>query len=186
MGDIKGLVIQTRLDFLENTDNVNLMNDVMQKLEDPARSAVGEQVFITNLYPFHLLKDLDTAIGESMQVSLESIFRDIGKRSASLILDRYFYNYVQVKHPHGFLAHFVRLYPFLWNFGTCSYAKSEEGDAIIHLNYDEDIHKPYCWFVQTLLKTGVEICGGKEVNLREIECEAEGGESCIYKLSWKE
>ncbi len=186
MSDIRGLVIQSRLEYIENMENGNIHAKVLQKLSDPARNAVGEQVFLTNLYPFHLLKDLDEAIGESLDVSLESIFRDIGQRTAPVVLDRYFFNYIQDHNPHGFLAQLARLYPYLWNFGKYFYSKSDNGNATVQLTYDEDIHKPYCWFMQALLKKGVEICGAQNAALQEVQCEAEDGESCLYHLSWKE
>jgi uncharacterized protein (TIGR02265 family) len=186
MSDIRGLIIQSRLEYIESMENGTMHSRILHKLNDPVKNAVGEQVFLTNLYPFHLLKDLDNAIGESLDIPLESIFRDIGQRTAPLLMNRYFFNYTQARNPHGFLAQLARLYPYLWNFGKYFYSKSDDEGATVQLVYDEDIHKPYCWFMQSLLQKGVEICGVTGANVREIQCEAEDGESCTYHLSWKE
>ncbi len=185
MSNIKGLVIQSRLDYLENRNDQNLMRMVLQKLSEPARQAVGEQVFLTNLYPFHILRELDAVLGENLGQPLEEVFREIGEHFAVTILDRYFYNYIETQNPQAFLAQIKNLYPYLWDFGRYSYRKSNNHSASVRFEYDEDIHKPYCWFMQAFLKKGVTICGGKAVTLREESCGAEDGEACVYLLAWK-
>jgi len=186
MSDIRGLILQSRLDFLENHIDTNLSQRVFQKLGDPVKQAIGEQVFLTNLYPFHLLKDLDAAIAESFDLSMKEIFKEIGNKTAPVMMDRYFFTYMQQKNPQGLLAQLERVYPYIWEFGKYSYSKSDSNEANIKFDYDEDIHKSYCWFIQSFLATGVTLCGGKSVKIEEIECEAEDGESCQYKISWNE
>ncbi len=185
MSDIRGLVIQSRLDYLEKLPGSGVLKQVLQNLPDPVRQAVGEQVFLTNLYPFNVLRNLDDAIGDALETPPEQLFREIGRQFASLILDRYFYNYMQEKNPNGFLAQIDRLYPHLFQFGKYTYQKSDKLSANIHLEYDEDIHKSYCWFVQEFLVRGVEICGGTSVILAEKACEAEDADACQYSIGWK-
>lgn len=185
MSDIRGLIIQSRLDYIENQENGAKYQQVFQKLSEPVRHAIGEQVFLTNLYSFHILKEIDSVLGEATKMSLESLFIEIGEQSAPLLLDRYFYNYIQNQNPHGFLAQIGRLYSHLCHFGNYSYSKTGESKADISFDYDEDIHKPHCWFIQKILVKGIEICGGKSVVLKENQCVAEDGESCRYQISWK-
>jgi uncharacterized protein (TIGR02265 family) len=184
MSDIRGLVIQSRLSYLEKLNDPSKFQQVLQKLSEPVRNAIGEQVFMTNLYSFAMLKDLDMAIGESLKIPLESIFSEIGKSYAALILDRYFFNYIQEKDPQRFLAQIERLYPSLWYFGQYTYKKNGEKSVTIRFDYDEDLHKPYCWFIQAFLSKGIEICGGKDVKISEKECVSEDGESCLYGIKW--
>ncbi|HFE63214.1 MAG TPA: TIGR02265 family protein [Caldithrix sp.] len=184
MSDIRGLIIQSRLDYIEAKDGGKTYNKVFQKLSEPVRQSVGEQVFPTNLYPFHQLRDLDLAIGESIDQPLESIFREIGSQFAQKTLDRYFFNYLESQDPQKFLAQIDKLYGYLWSFGEYSYQKNKANSASVRFDYDEDIHKTYCWFMQQFLIKGVEMCGGVDVKLDEKECEAEGGGSCTYRISW--
>jgi uncharacterized protein (TIGR02265 family) len=185
MSDIRGLIIQSRLDYIENQENGAKYQEVFQKLSESVRQAIGEQVFLTNLYSFHLLKEIDAVLGEVTKMPLESLFIEIGQQSTPLMLDRYFYNYMQNKDPHGFLAQIARLYPHLCHFGKYTFAKTGETKAEITFDYDEDIHKPYCWFIQAILRHGIELCGGKSVVLKEKQCEAEDDECCQYQISWK-
>lgn len=184
MSDVRGLVIQSRLDYVEKISDNSTFQHLMQKLSETARQAIGEQVFPTNLYPFYLLQELDTAIGESISKSLEDIFQDVGKHYASVILDRYFYNYMESHSVQKFLAQMEKLYIYLWNFGSYSYHKSKNHSATVKMDYDEDIHKPYCWFMQSFLEEGIRMCGGKRARIEEEECMTEGGQPCVYHLSW--
>jgi uncharacterized protein (TIGR02265 family) len=185
MSDIRGLVIQSRLDYIEKKLRNSGYQQVLSQLDEPVRQAIGEQVFPTNLYPFHLLHELDEAVGSSVEEPLETIFREIGRDHAALVLDRYFYNYIEAQQPQKFLFQIENLYPHLWEFGNYSYKQIASKEAEVTFSYDEDLHKSYCWFVQEFLKTGTEICGGKSVELTEESCEAEDGEACIYFLKWK-
>jgi uncharacterized protein (TIGR02265 family) len=186
MSDIKGLMIHSRLDYVENLPDRQQYQRLLQHLGDSVRQSIGEQVFLTNSYPFSLLKELDTAIGEILNSTPESIFRDIGKRSANLVLYQYFFNYVQSQNPHGFLAQIEKLYPYMCNLGQYFYQKTDQKSARLKFIYDADIHKPYCWFIQEFMQTGIEICCGGKVTLKEIQCEADDGESCMYEVSWSE
>jgi len=186
MSEIRGLMIHSRLDYVENLPDRKQYQQLLQHLGDGMRQSIGEQVFLTNSYPFSLLRELDKAIGEILNSPLEPIFRDIGKRSASLVLYQYFFNYVQSQNPHGFLAQIEKLYPYMCNFGQYFYQKTDQKSARIKFIYDEDIHKAYCWFIQAFLQTGIEICSGGKVLLKEMQCEADDGESCMYEISWSE
>ncbi|GAB4372857.1 MAG: hypothetical protein Kow0042_16440 [Calditrichia bacterium] len=185
MSDIRGLVIQSRLDYLENFYDNTVMQNIMKSLPDPVRQAVGEQVFPSNLYPFHYLRDLDTTIGEAIEKPLETIFTEIGESYAYQILDRYFYNYIESRDPQKFLAQLSKLYPYLWNFGEYTCQKSNARSATLRFQYDDDIYKPYCWFIQAFLKKGIELCGGNSVEIDEKGCESSENEACIYQVKWK-
>lgn len=185
MSEIRGLMINSRIDYLESLPDSTVYQKVMQRLPESVRQNIGEQIFLTNLYPFQVLKELDAAMAEVLDSSIESLFRSMGKRSATRAVDQYFFNYMQSRNPHGFLSQITRLYPYLCNFGEYFYQKSDQTSARIRLSYNEDIHKPYCWFVQSFLQNGIEICGGKKVVLQEVECEADAGESCRYEVQWE-
>ena len=186
MSEIRGIVIQSRMDYLEKKTNEAIYKEVMNRLSDKARQAIGEQIFLTNLYSFEILKELDRVIVEAIGKPAEEIFRDIGKYFAAIIVDSYFYNYVEAKNPQKFLAQISNLFPHLWQFGKYYYKKSSNNSAVVKFEYDEDIHKPYCWFTQEFLKNGLVMCSAKNVRLNEKECEAENGNACVYELSWEQ
>ena len=117
---------------------------------------------------------------------MKELFKEIGSKTALIMMDRYFFTYMQQKNPQGLLAQIERVYPYIWDFGKYSYEKAGNTKADIKFDYDEDIHKSYCWFIQSFLESSVNLCGGKSVKIDEVECEAEDGESCRYSITWDE
>ncbi len=73
MSDIRGLMIHSRLDYVENLPDRKHYQQLLQHLGKGMRQSIGEQVFMTNSYPFSLLKELDKAIGEILNSPLETI-----------------------------------------------------------------------------------------------------------------
>jgi uncharacterized protein (TIGR02265 family) len=185
MSEIRGLIIQTRMDYLEKTKIQLVHKKVLDKLPESTRFAIGEQIFLTNLYPFRFLNELDQAIDETMEQPSEIIFRDIGNHCAHTILDRYFYNYIESKDPQKFLAQISHLYAKLWNFGTYSLNTFTENDVEVVYSYQEKIHSQYCLYLEAFLKTGVELCGGKNVSIIELDCKGKECFSCRFRLTWE-
>ncbi|MFZ0389909.1 MAG: TIGR02265 family protein [Calditrichia bacterium] len=184
MGEIRGLLIQSRLDYLENLKD-KPFSRVMQKLPESARQAVGEQVFTTNLYPFQLLQELDSAIAGSTEIPQEQVFREMGRNYASTIMNRYFFNYMEAANPQKFLAQLGNLYNYLWNFGSLKYQKQDPNSANVEFTYDQEVHKGYCWFMQQLLTEGLKMCGAKQVEIQETVCSSDDGDTCRYQIKWQ-
>ncbi|GAB4336291.1 MAG: hypothetical protein Kow0037_17340 [Calditrichia bacterium] len=185
MSEIRGLVLESRVEYVETRHGRNVWVNIVKSLPEPIGQAVGEQVFISNLYPFYLLKELDNAIGEVIQEPLEKLFKEIGAFHAGKIMDRYFFNYLDKRNPAGMLRQIKNLYGTLWNIGTCEVEENDSKNFTLSFHYKEDIYKSYCWFMQGFLSTSVEMCGGKAVRLSEGKCGAMDEDVCEYHLQWK-
>jgi uncharacterized protein (TIGR02265 family) len=172
------------MDYLEIADKNQLQKKILNALPESTRLAIGEQIFLTNLYPFYFLKELDQTINDIIDKPSDEIFKDIGKHFALNILDKYFFNYIESKNPVKFLAQIGNLYTHLWNFGKYTLDKSEDDILRISFEYDGDIYKEYCLFLREFLKTGIELCGGKEVEIDEKECQAEECSACRFEIKW--
>ncbi len=187
MSEIRGLILQSRFEFLEEKIGSQAIRLLLEKLSPASKQIIEEQIFPVNKYPFQLLKEIDSVIPQIISEPLEKIFRDMGKYFSPIIVDKYFYNYIESRNPAGFLHHMEKLYFYLWDFGqyNCTPSAKNNNEYDVHLNYEIDIHKPYCWFMQAFLTQGVEICGASNVTLKEIKCEAENDEECLYRIKWK-
>ncbi|NOX38273.1 MAG: TIGR02265 family protein [Calditrichaeota bacterium] len=186
MRDVRGLVLLSRIEFLENELDGNAMKQLADMLSPQTREMVTEQIFPVNRYPFSVLKEIDQVIPQLVSLPLEELFRKIGTHFAPIIVDRYFYNYMVAHQPDKFLVQFKNLYLHLWGFGEYAYDFQDRHRVTLSFEYEEDIHKPYCWFVQAFFTESIQLCGGKQVVLNEMECDAENGERCVYKINWQE
>ena len=187
MKNIKGLIIQLRMEFLEEQIGGEAIKGILSLLSMPAQEILRSPVLPSSGYSFSILRELDEKLPQVIDRPLENLFRDIGSYAAPKIVDRYFYNYVENRLPSRFLEQFQRLYPILWGFGNVQVFPDDGGEGyMVQFFYEQDIHKPYCWFMQNLLTQSITIVGGKSVALIEKECDAENGEKCWYHIRWKE
>ncbi len=187
MKNIKGLIIQLRMEFLEERIGVDAIKGFLGLLSMPAQEILRSPVLPSSGYSFSILRELDEKLPQVIDMPLENLFREIGNYSAPKIVDRYFYNYVENRQPARFLEQFQRLYPILWGFGSVQvFPAEDEGGYYVQFFYEQDIHKPYCWFMQNVLTRSISIVGGESVVLNEKECDAENGEKCWYHIRWKE
>jgi len=187
MSEIRGIILQSRFEYLEEKIGHQAIKKLLEKLSPASKQIIEEQIFPVNKYPFQLLKDIDEVIPQIISEPLEKIFRDIGTNYSPKIVDKYFYNFIESQNPGGFLCHIEKLYFYLWDFGQydCTSVGNNPNSFQIDLEYEIDIHKPYCWFMQELLKRGTEICGASSPALSELKCAAENADKCLYQIKWE-
>ncbi len=186
MKNIKGLIIQFRLEFIEERLGADAFKNFIHSLSLPTQEILRSPVLPSSSYSFSILKEIDERLPQVIDKPLEPLFREIGAYSAPKIVDRYFYNYVSSREPRKFLFQYQRLYPILWGFGKVTVEESAQQDHQfdVSFSYEQDIHKPYCWFMQSFLEHAVRFVGAPSVTLIERECDAENGERCWYQIQW--
>ncbi len=186
MKNIKGLIIQLRLEYLENKLGPDAFKKFVHSLSPPTQEILRSPVLPSSTYSFSILKEIDEKLPQVIDKPLETLFREIGAFAAPIIVDRYFYNYISTQDVERFLIQFQRLYPILWGFGNVDGEKDPDNTSAFQLIfvYEQDIHKPYCWSMQSFLETAVQLVGSKKAHLIEKECDAENGDKCWYHIQW--
>ncbi len=188
MKTIKGLIVQLRLDYLEEHLDPEGYKRFLGALSPHTQEVLKTPVPPSNSYSFSIIQEIDEKLPQFIDLPLEALFRDIGRHAAPKIVDRYFYNYVETREAKKFLEQFQRLYPILWGFGTVT-AKAVDSHPVvfdIQFFYDQDIHKPYCWFMQSFLESALSLFEKDHIQLTEKECDAENGDKCWYRIQWNE
>ncbi len=184
MSQIKGLIIQSRLSYIENyLDNTDL-RAINEKLSPSVNQILLEQVFRVNKYPFSLLKELDDALSRVVSESPQQLFSRVGADFAEVLLDRYFFNYVEAKKPQKLLAQLGRLYDKLWGFGHYEFRAEKDHEAEIQISYDEEVHEAYVWFMEAFLTASVEICTGKKAVLNKVKSEGQNAYNYVCHIGW--
>lgn len=185
MSEIRGLIIQSRMDYLESIAKNHFYKQVFKKLPEPTQHVIGEQIFLTNMYPFHFLKEIDTIIAKTVNKSQKEIFKEMGELFSQKFLDRYFFNYLESQTPQKFLAQLANLYAYLWNLGKYNYQKISDRGALVNFRGEEKVYKDYCLFLGAFLKKGIELCGGKNVQIIEKDCGNEECPACGFEVTWE-
>jgi len=184
MPEIRGLIIQSRLNFLEKLSDPKLIKKTLQKLPEDIRYEISEQIFPVNAYPFRYLVAIDEALIASIPMDPNAIFEQIGAQFSDLVIDRYFHLYSELKAPTRFLNLLSELYCTLWGFGQYQ-PDTSEYSAHLKFLYEVAIPKSFCLFQQSFLKHSMEHCGVRKLKLIERECMSDNGKRCVYDLEWK-
>lgn len=185
MGHIRGLVFHSRLDYIKQNLDFNARKALKSYLSPQADHLFSEQIFPVNLYQFRFLKELDEALAQVSSEPPPSLFEQIGQRFAAVITDRYFFNYIQQHQAQKFLKQFQLLYKQLWGFGEYEVHFEENGSAHLFFQYSVTIYAHYETFMEAFLKTSLEICGARKVQLKSQECNHDSEDCRTYLMEWK-
>ncbi|GEM_PF-2330066 len=185
MNGIRGLVFHSRFDYIKKHFEPATLKALADQLSSQTRHFIFDQVFPVNNYPFQYLEELDTQLANISSQPDAQLFSEIGQEFARIILDRYFFNYVEAREPARFLAQFEKLYPELWGLGEIRVELENDHRAQITFEYEEPVHPPYQIFIEAFLKTAIEICGGKGVKINPISQPAPNNGHYAYILEWE-
>ena len=184
MPEIRGLIVQSRLNYLEKLSDPKIMRKTLQKLPEDIRYEISEQIFPVNAYPFRYLSAIDETLMEVSPLAPEELFEQIGAQFSDLIVDRYFHLYSELGQPTRFLNLLSALYCTLWGFGEYQ-PDTSEYSAHLRFFYPVSIPKSFCLFQQSFLKKSLDHCGAQKIKLIERECMVDNKKRCVYDLEWE-
>ena len=92
--------------------------------------------------------------------------------------------YIRQGDPHHVLAAISRIYATVYSLGTRTYERAGECSAIIRGHGTRFAHD-HCTWVSGWLQGVVELSGGKEVRVIEVQCEGSHAPHCEYRVDWK-
>ena len=181
MSGIKGLVILTRFDYIENAYGRNKLKEITGKVNPDREGPLNQPIGISKEYPELLLGTLDNLIASELLDKKESGFLEIGHWSAQHLMPRYFQLYIDDKDPQGFLEQMARLRDVLIGLGEMTIADLAKKSQVVHINYGQ----PYIESVRLselgFLVEGCRMCGAKNVKWEE---QNKTETSVEYQISW--
>ncbi len=165
MSGIKGLVLLTRFDYIEEKYGKDRLKSFWDQIELKDKSVFQQPVVISKDYPEIILKAVDEAIEKHFFKDKAPSFRELGHWIAGHLMSRYFQIYVEEQNPTGFLKQIIRVRPVLIGLGVMDMVDLNLNTYIIKIDYGQ----PYLSSVYEseigFLEEGVRICGGREVTI---------------------
>jgi uncharacterized protein (TIGR02265 family) len=180
---IKGAVLKSRLAFVEENGGVAAVDRVLGSLPAPDQAEL-RAVLASNWYAFELGKRLDDAIVQVIGGGKPDFFLKLGRASADRNLTGVHKGFIVQGDPHAFLAKTPLIYSFYYDTGRREYVKTGPQEAVLTTHDATTFSSPDCltiigWHVRAL-----EMCGARDVVMKEEECRARGGEVCRYRVRW--
>lgn len=184
MANIKGSVLEARLEFVEGELGADALPRLMALLTDADREELSH-VLAGRWYPFELGRRLDDAIARLAGRSGDEFFRRLGRASAETHLGGVHRAFLRPNDPLGFLERAELLYPFYYDGGRRTFEQIGPGEGVL-TTYDA----PTFSTAECLTNCGwheraLELCGARDVSVVEEVCRARGGEVCRYRVRWK-
>jgi len=180
---IKGTVLKSRLAFAEEVGGGPAVEKVLASLRPEEQSEI-KGLLATKWYPFELGKRLDDAIVAVLGGGKADFFLRLGRASADKNLTTVHKDFLVAGDPHAFLAKAPLIYSFYYDTGSREYQKTGPSEAVLTTHDATTFSAPDCLTVIGWHVRALELCGAKDVVMREEECRARGGAVCRYRVSW--
>ncbi|MGD1047434.1 MAG: heme NO-binding domain-containing protein [Candidatus Krumholzibacteriaceae bacterium] len=182
--EIKGLILQARKDFVEDSFGKDAWQKVMEALPPEDRARLGDLILAAKWYPFELGERLDRAIVNVLGEGKEKIFEEIGAKSALRGLLKVHKSFLTPGDPQAFLGKAGVIYKFYYDTGRREYTPTGPTSGVLTTYEAKTFSVPDCLTVIGWHKEALKMCGARNIEIVEEECRAKGGSCCRYRVKW--
>ena len=181
MSGIKGVVILTRFDFIENKFGKDNLKKFQKKIEPSLGSIFQQPIGISNDYSESVLQIIDDALLANLFDGKIEKFMALGRWNAHVIMPRYFQLYMDNQDAAGFLHQMMRMRSILIGLGEMQISEFERNTFGIHINYGQPYSESVKLSELGFLEESCRMCGTKNLQHEQIKT---SDISVDYQLSW--
>jgi uncharacterized protein (TIGR02265 family) len=183
---IKGGILISRLKYVRDRGGEAALERVIARLDRADQDVLRGILVHGSWYPLALNLRLDDAIADELSPANRSqIFIEMGKKSAEVNLTGAHRIWLCEGDPHGLLAKSSRIYGMYYAVGRRTYEKTGERSAVLRTFEAEQPTAADCLTVVGWYIRAIEMCGGRNVRVRETCCRAYGAAHCEYLCEWE-
>ncbi|HOX47132.1 MAG TPA: TIGR02265 family protein [Myxococcota bacterium] len=181
----RGTVLLARKAFVEKRFGPPAWQRVLGRLSAQDRQILEGQLLPISWYPIELNLRLDDAIAAELSPAhRDQIFLDMGWMSAEVNLKGSHAAWVRPGNPHYLLGQAPVIYRFYYSQGHRTYTQLSETSGVLRTFDAESVTRSDCLTVCGWYVRAIELCGGRQVEVRETRCRTEGAECCEYHCAW--
>lgn len=180
-GQLKGGIFRSHLNWV-NEKHAQKTGEVWSRMPPDAAKRLSTVVLASSWYPFAWLIHLDRAIADAFGGGTMDAVRELGQYSARINLSTT-YKVLDRDTNHDFFRNSAVLHSQFQDFGKVSYVEKSNGGVMVHTGYP-CFSTVFCasaigYYEQTILSHG-----GRNVRVREVECQCFGETSCSFEMEW--
>ena len=184
MPNVKGSVLRSRLDFVEQKFGAAVLARVQADLPAEDRTILSRGLLPAQWYPFALGESLENAILRVLGEDGRGTFLDMGRRSAEYNLAGVHKVFVHSGEPHRLLSRATAIYQLYYDTGHRTYEKLGDTSCRLITYESETFSVADCLTVIGWHQRAVELCAGRNVKVDHPRCRAQGEDACEYLISW--
>jgi uncharacterized protein (TIGR02265 family) len=183
-GNVKGSVLQSRLGFVRRHRGDDGVERVLQRLPEADRATLSGLVMPFAWYPFETNERLDLAIAAETGRG-EALFRELGAASAEdNLTSASQLHYIRERNPQALLKQASGIYGVYYDTGHREYERLGDTKAGLRTHESLSFSTSDCLTVVGWHERAIEMCGGRNVRVVELQCRALGGPICEYFCEW--
>jgi uncharacterized protein (TIGR02265 family) len=182
---IKGLVLQSRKDFVIEHFGEEGWGRVVGSMSQADQDVLGGVIFAAKWYPFDAGERLDRAIVRVLGGGDTKVFEEMGAKSARRSLAKEHKSFLSPGDPQALMAKTSLIYRFYYDTGYREYEPTGPNSGVMTTYEAEAFSTPDCLTVIGWYKEALKMCGAKKVTVYETDCRARGGRFCRYRLQWE-
>ncbi|UCC73420.1 MAG: TIGR02265 family protein [Gemmatimonadota bacterium] len=184
MQKVKGSVLKSRLDFVEEHFGEDEVQQVMASLSAEDQEAL-RKMLPSSWLSFEIGKRLDDAIVQVCGKGDPQFFEQLGVASADKNLTTLHSTFLTPGDPEAFLRKAPQIYELYYQTGRRAWEKTGESEGYLTTYDAETFSAADCLTVVGWYKRALAMCGATTVEVEEEECRALGGAVCRYRVRWE-
>ncbi len=183
MSGIKGIVLLTRFDYIEEHYGREQLKNLIDSVEVENKNPLIQPVGISKDYAEIFLKLVDEQILQQFFNDDVQTFFDLGKWNAGHLMPRYFQIYLDEQNPGGFLKQMVILRPLLIGLGDMNTSEVNGNHYWVRINYGQPFLQSVMLSEKGFLEQGCRLCGAKAVKTLDHKA---NDISVEYEIKWSD
>ncbi len=173
MPSIRGLVLMSRLEYLEKKYGAEEYREFLKKISTDEINFLCQPLDGALIYPDSLLATIDQILLHDYLNNDIEEFKSLGKWGAENFMFRFFSQYVDEAEPLNFLSQYRRLRDYLIGSGEMKIHPIDNKHLTFSIDYGQQIPKSVCLSEQGFIEGGMEQCGAENVRIVETACASE-------------
>lgn len=186
MATIKGIVLLSRIEYIENHFGTEEYFEFLGKISTPEENFSRRPVDGSNNYPEATLVKIDELLLREYFKNDINKFFELGKWNAQRLVPKFFNLYVDEKNPVEFLMQYNRLRDFLIGSGTMKLEVISEKSFSIEIDYEQPIPETVYLSEKGYIVEGIKMCSGKDPIIEDVKKSIDPNEFVyFYKITIK-
>ncbi|MEW6207033.1 MAG: heme NO-binding domain-containing protein [Acidobacteriota bacterium] len=181
MANVKGSKISSKLAFVRDEYGDEMVTEVVRSL-GPADQESLRMILETGWYPIELYERVMKAICKTAARGDASVYARIGRYSAEEVLTTT-YRIFRGRSPVDALNKMVPMHTMMNDPGEMEVVSQSEGQCTIKVLKPRST-ETICRVANYFYERAVELCGGANVQVREVKCSARGAAFCQFDITW--
>ncbi|HYS10519.1 MAG TPA: TIGR02265 family protein [Myxococcales bacterium] len=186
MAHVGGNVILARRKFVLDRGGEALWERVLRHLPEEDAKLLRRTLLVTATFPLALNLGLDQAIAKELHPGDPTrAFLEMGRASAEVNLRGPQRAFVREGDPHALLSLSETIYAYYYGEGRRAYRKTSDTSATLTTHGAPRSTPGDCLTVVGWHQRAIELCGGRNPQVRETQCRSRGQMVCEYECSWE-